>query len=978
VADILRDKGGSIDQSLTLAAPLYEQPVLVIDPGKHTAPIMDVGVDAAGRIAVTGSLDKTLRVWSLTDGELLRTIRMPAGPANIGQMYAVAVQPDGALVAAGGWTNGPPEDSIYVFETQTGKMAARIAGLPSTTHSLAFSPDGHYLAAGLYGTGGLRVYDRQEQWREVVRDTDYGDDIRGITFSADGQLATTSYDGKVRLYDRAFRLVVPPKKVTGGSRHGSVLPLPTPPPFRIAFSPDGALLAIGYEDAPIVDLLDGQSLAALPRPDLDGLSNGSLRHVTWSKDGGTLYAGGQYQTGGTDIPVLAWANAGRGARRALPAARNSISGLAALPDGRLLVATQDPFLELLEPDGRPRWAPHTSPKADFRNQEDRLAVSADGTVVDFGFEPWGKSPLRFDLRARKLVGDPPVDRQTIPPKQAGLAVEGWRNDYSPTLDGKPIALSPYEMSRSLAIHPDSSRFVLGAEYLRAFDAKGNGELRRGGMGLLTLGVRILTVTDEIADSLNVHPARGALITGVDDRGPAKPAGIEPGDVVVKFDGKDIKERKDLSHIVADTTIGKEVEVVVIRKGREEAHKVTLGKLENTDEVVQPIWQRAAPSAVWAVNISGDGRLAVAAYGDGTISWHRMDDGRELLALYVLADKQNWVAWTPEGFYAATAGAFGVLQWQVNRGLDAAADTVPVNTIPRLRRPDALALVLQELETPRALGLADLKAARRDVQFATRSAKAPGARLHVLTIGISDYGEKARNLKLNFAARDAQDVANALLNTQEGGLYAEVKPMFLHDVEADKSGIFEALAAIDRNMTSGAGQDLAVVMFSGHGTMIDNQFYLVPYGADESTMARLKASAIPATEFKSEIEKLARHGRVLVLLDACRSAGLIGSPANALPAAETLRAIMNAGNVTVLTSSTADKVSREDEKWGHGAFTKALLDALSDSDVDTNHDGVISMSDLTAYIEKRLTELTHGDQQLGLDQRFQGDIFVAGL
>jgi hypothetical protein len=48
------------------------------------------------------------------------------------------------------------------------------------------------------------------------------------------------------------------------------------------------------------------------------------------------------------------------------------------------------------------------------------------------------------------------------------------------------------------------------------------------------------------------------------------------------------------------------------------------------------------------------------------------------------------------------------------------------------------------------------------------------------------------------------------------------------------------------------------------------------------------------------------------------------------------------------------------------------------DVDTNRDGVISMSELTAYIEKRLTNVTNGDQQLGLEQRFQGDIFVAGL
>jgi WD40 repeat protein len=624
------------------------------------------------------------------------------------------------------------------------------------------------------------------------------------------------------------------------------------------------LLAVGYNDAPTVSLLDGHSLAPMPGPNTDGLSNGSLSNVTWSKDGETLYAGGQYW-GGSDRPVLAWADAGHGARRSLPGGSNTVSGLAALPDGRLLVATQDPFVELLEPDGRPRWQ-HASPQADFRNQQSRLAVSADGTIIDFGFEPWGKSPLRFDLRARKLSGDPPADQQTIPAKVAGLAVERWF-DYSPTLDGKRIKLEPYERSRSLAIHPDGSRFVLGSEWaLRAFDAKG-----------------------------------------------------------------------------------------------------------------RLIWRRGVPPTAWAVNISGDGRLAIAADGDGTIRWHRMDDGRELLALYVLADRQNWVAWTPEGFYGATAGAFSVLQWQVNRGFDSAADTVPVNTIPSLRRPDALALVLQELETARALGIADLKAARRDVQIVTRSAKAPGARLHLLTIGISEYGEKARNLRLNFAARDAQDVASALFNTQEGGLYAEVKPMFLHDGEADKHGIADALAAMDRNMTSSAGQDLAVVMFSGHGAMIDNQFYLVPYGADSGTMEHLKADAIPATEFRSEIEKLAQHGRVLVLLDACRSAGLIGGPSNSLPAAEVLKAVMNGSNVTVLTSSAADKVSHEDEKWGHGAFTKALLDALSASDdIDTNHDGVISMSELTAYIEKHLKQLTDGDQQLGLDQRFQGDIFVVGL
>src|SRR5262249_34197325 len=148
-----------------------------------------------------------------------------------------------------------------------------------------------------------------------------------------------------------------------------------------------------------------------------------LATVTWSKDGKTLYAGGLYHDG-SGRPVLAWADAGRGERRALPARDNTVFGVSALLDGGLLVATADPFLALLEPDGRPRWE-HSSPNADLRNQYDILAVSADGAIVDFGFELWGKSPLRFDLRALKLSRDPPGDDQTTPAKQAGLAVEGW-------------------------------------------------------------------------------------------------------------------------------------------------------------------------------------------------------------------------------------------------------------------------------------------------------------------------------------------------------------------------------------------------------------------------------------------------------------------------------------------------------------------------------------------------------------------------
>src|SRR6267142_857500 len=149
------------------------------------------------------------------------------------------------------------------------------------------------------------------------------------------------------------------------------------------------------------------------------------------------------------------------------------------------------------------------------------------------------------------------------------------------LDGEVIGvntliISPSGGSIGIGFAVPSKTVAGVVDSLRQF-----GELRRG-----WLGVRIQQVTDEIAESLNIKPARGALIAGVEDKGPAKPAGIEPGDVVVTFDGKEIKEMRDLPRAVADTPVGKDVPVIVIRKGKEETRTVKLGRLEDGEKAQQ--------------------------------------------------------------------------------------------------------------------------------------------------------------------------------------------------------------------------------------------------------------------------------------------------------------------------------------------------------------------------------------------------------
>src|SRR5450631_1329277 len=135
-------------------------------------------------------------------------------------------------------------------------------------------------------------------------------------------------------------------------------------------------------------------------------------------------------------------------------------------------------------------------------------------------------------------------------------------------------ISPSGGSIGIGFAVPSKTAVAVIDQLRQF-----GETRRG-----WLGVRIQQVTDDIAESLNIKPPHGALVAGIDDKGPAKPAGIEAGDVIIKFDGKDIKEMRDLPRVVADTPVGKDVEVVVVRKGQEVKKTVKLGRLEDTDKL----------------------------------------------------------------------------------------------------------------------------------------------------------------------------------------------------------------------------------------------------------------------------------------------------------------------------------------------------------------------------------------------------------
>ena len=107
-----------------------------------------------------------------------------------------------------------------------------------------------------------------------------------------------------------------------------------------------------------------------------------------------------------------------------------------------------------------------------------------------------------------------------------------------------------------------------------------GETRRG-----WLGVRVQSMSDEIVESMGLPKNSGALVADVTDGSPGKTAGIEPGDVITEFNGKPIKDMKELPKAVAATDIGASVVVKVIRKGKEMTFNVTIGRLEDGEKLV---------------------------------------------------------------------------------------------------------------------------------------------------------------------------------------------------------------------------------------------------------------------------------------------------------------------------------------------------------------------------------------------------------
>jgi len=145
-----------------------------------------------------------------------------------------------------------------------------------------------------------------------------------------------------------------------------------------------------------------------------------------------------------------------------------------------------------------------------------------------------------------------------------------------------------------------------------------GRARRG-----WLGVRIQTVTEELADSLGLTKAHGALVANLTEGGPAEKAKLHVGDVILSFDGKPIEEMRSLPRIVAETAVGKASKVIVWRKGKKVKLKVMLGEFPD-DEKVAAVTSRNHPRKKKTKALKALG-LTIAPVNDELRSRFKLDE-----------------------------------------------------------------------------------------------------------------------------------------------------------------------------------------------------------------------------------------------------------------------------------------------------------------------------------------------------------------
>jgi uncharacterized caspase-like protein len=228
----------------------------------------------------------------------------------------------------------------------------------------------------------------------------------------------------------------------------------------------------------------------------------------------------------------------------------------------------------------------------------------------------------------------------------------------------------------------------------------------------------------------------------------------------------------------------------------------------------------------------------------------------------------------------------------------------------------------------------------------------------VVIGVGEY-ESADIPDLEFAPADALAIKE-FLESDAAGPFDEV--LYLENDKATLAAMRHALFVF---LQQADWDDLVVIYFAGHGTPDPNRpdnLYLLPSDADLNALA---STAFPMWDVKTALRRQIASERVLVIADACHSAGaadgdsLGGGESNAI--AGGFAELFTPSRRVMITAADTNEFAQEDERWGgHGVFTHFLLEGLRGA-ADLDNDGVVRFQELFEHVSDNVHQATNGQQ-----------------
>jgi hypothetical protein len=909
------------------------EPFLRIETGMHTAPIRRIGVDATCRLMVTGSADETMRLWSLPeehrgDAALLRVLRVPIGSDVAGRIFGVAMSPDGRLVAGGGNDVGwerTGNSAVYVFETTTGKLIHRLGGLKGLIGDLTFSHDGKFLAAALGGgnrSGGIRVWETTN-WSLVGEDNGYDQGgSYGVAFDRADGLYTAAWDGFLRRYGPDFKLLLKAKTL-GGER-----------PYAIAIHPEGDRIAVGFDDSTAVEVYSAEDLKRLFAADTADVHSGNFYGIAWSTDGARLYAGGKaHNSFNTRLRI--WDEAGRGKGRDVSVADNTIMQLLPCRDA-IAIGSQDPAFGLISDTGN-KLVWHEGDKPDLRGKRgSNFTVSPDGSKVRIGLGEGGDRPVLFDLADGRLTNQPQAATGLFAPDTTGLQVTDWMNTLVPKLNGKPIALERYEMSRSFAIAPGDDSFVLGAEWsLRAYRKDGKELWRKR--------------TPGVAWGVNI-PRGGKLVVVAYDDGTIRWHRLSDGEEVAAL-FVNAKTREWVlwtpqgyytSSVNGDQMVGWH-----LNKGWEQAGEfVTASRLKKhlyRPDIVKRAFELAdAEAAVREAGLSGFKLADLASHTPpefrivDPVAKTRSHNSPVAVRLELGATNDPVIGFDVKvnGRQVTPRDVRDILQ--PIKGAETRDLDIPLekgeNHIQVTARNDVGETAQDLLVYLDREGVLDKK-----------------GRLFIVAVGTDKYPKLGDRYTLRYAGADARLMVDTLTK-KAGPLHTEVISKLLvsdGDTPPTKANIEDALA-----MFRDAGPEDTVILFlAGHGVNDGPDYLMIPEDAERSDAGRWRPSSVVKWTLLQQALQDAQGSRIM-FVDTCHASGAYSS-----------RLVKDAADANIVVFSATDKETdaQERSRLGHGVFTFALSEGINGG-ADFGKKGVVNVLSLGAYVSDEVMRITNDEQE----------------